>query len=106
MPGRLLNHLTNTESLLLLLRSNSGLEWLVLNKVDCLLDGGGFGGQVEQIVQRLCRCCRGPVGGCCHQGIPERAGVGDGDKQAGVDNKEGAQQGRQRGGGIGKGAQG
>jgi ATP-dependent RNA helicase DDX31/DBP7 len=50
MPGRLLNHLTKTESLPLLLRSNSGLKWLILDEVDRLLDGGSFGGQVEQIV--------------------------------------------------------
>jgi superfamily II DNA/RNA helicase len=63
MPGRLLNHLTKKESLPLLLRSNSGLEWLVLDEVNCLLDGGSFRGQVEQIVQQLCGCCRGLVGG-------------------------------------------
>jgi hypothetical protein len=103
MPRRLLNHLTKTESLLLLLRSDSGLEWLVLNKVDRLLDGGGFGEQVEQIVQRLCGCCHGPVVGvwCC-QGVPEHAGVGNGDKQAGMDGKEGAQWGLQRRGGRGR----
>ncbi len=97
MPGRLLNHVTKTESLPLLLRRNSGLEWLVLNKVDFLLDRGSFGGQVEQIVQRLCGCFCGPVGGgWCRQGILDRAGVGNGDKQAGVDNEEGAQRGWQR----------
>jgi hypothetical protein len=99
MPRRLLDHLTKTESLPLLLRSDSGLEWLVLDKVDPLLDRGSFGGQVEQIVQRLCGCCRGPVGGRCRQGVLERAGVGDGDEQAGLDGNEGAQRGRQRGGG-------
>jgi hypothetical protein len=62
MPGCLLDHLTKSESLPLSLWSDSSLEWLVFNKVDCLLDGGGFGGQVEQIVQRLCGCCRSPVG--------------------------------------------
>ncbi len=31
-----------------------------------------------------------------HQGIPEHAGVGDSDKQAGGDGEEGAQQGQQR----------
>jgi hypothetical protein len=44
MPRCLLDHLTKTESLPLLLRSDSGLEWLVLDEVNCLLDGGGFGG--------------------------------------------------------------
>jgi ATP-dependent RNA helicase DDX31/DBP7 len=33
--------------------TNRSLEWLVLNKVDRLLDGGGLWGQVEQIVQWL-----------------------------------------------------
>ncbi len=51
MPGRLLNHLTKLENLLLLLWSDSGLKWLVLDEVDRLLDRGGFGGQVEQIIQ-------------------------------------------------------
>ncbi len=31
-----------------------------------------------------------------HRGVPERAGVGNGDEQAGGDGKEGAQRGRQR----------
>ncbi len=52
-PGRLLNHLTKTESLPLSLWRDCGLKWLVLDKVDHLLDGGGLGGQVDQIVQRL-----------------------------------------------------
>jgi hypothetical protein len=30
-----------------------------------------------------------------HRGVPEHAGVGNGDKQAGGDGKEGAQRGRQ-----------
>ncbi len=33
--------------------TNRGLEWLVLNEVDRLLDGGGLWGQVEQVVQWL-----------------------------------------------------
>eukprot|EP00578_Thalassiosira_sp_NH16_P000813 CAMPEP_0181130304 /NCGR_PEP_ID=MMETSP1071-20121207/29790_1 /TAXON_ID=35127 /ORGANISM="Thalassiosira sp., Strain NH16" /LENGTH=1042 /DNA_ID=CAMNT_0023216361 /DNA_START=19 /DNA_END=3147 /DNA_ORIENTATION=+ len=49
-PGRLLDHLTKTESLLSSLRNR--LEWLVLDEADRLLDAG-LGGQVEQIVQRL-----------------------------------------------------
>ncbi len=53
-PGHLLNHLTKMESLLLLLRHDRGLKWLVLNKVDCLLDRVGLGGQMEQIIQWLC----------------------------------------------------
>jgi superfamily II DNA/RNA helicase len=63
MPGRLLNHLTKLESLTLLLRSDSGLKWLVIDEVDRLLDRGGFGGQVEQIIQWVRGCCHGPVGG-------------------------------------------
>jgi ATP-dependent RNA helicase DDX31/DBP7 len=54
-PGRLLDHLTKTESLPLSLRRDRGLEWLVLDEVDRLLDGGGLGGLVEQIFQWLCR---------------------------------------------------
>jgi ATP-dependent RNA helicase DDX31/DBP7 len=67
-PGRLLDHLTKTESLILSLKkkktmkngggeSGGGLEWLVLDEADRLLDGGGLGGQVEQIIQRLRACC-------------------------------------------------
>ncbi len=62
MPGRLLYHLTKTESLLLSLRHDRGLEWLVLDKINRLLDGGSLRGQVEQIVQRICGWCRGPGG--------------------------------------------
>jgi hypothetical protein len=83
-------HLTKTESL------------------DCLLDGGGFGGQVEQIVQRLRRFCHGPVGGVgavrAFWSMLVSATV-DSTKRAGVDSEEGAQQGRQRWVvGMGKGA--
>ncbi|KAL3759716.1 hypothetical protein ACHAWU_008210 [Discostella pseudostelligera] len=49
-PGRLLDHLSKTESLLMALKNK--LEWLVLDEVDRLLDAG-LGGQVEQIVQHL-----------------------------------------------------
>ena len=64
-PGRLLDHLTKTESLVLALKKKTknkngnggGLEWLVLDEADRLLDGGGLGGQVEQIIQRLRACC-------------------------------------------------
>jgi ATP-dependent RNA helicase DDX31/DBP7 len=55
MPGHLLDHLTKTESLPLLLWHNPGLKWLVLDKVDCLLDEDSPGGQVEQIIRQLCR---------------------------------------------------
>jgi hypothetical protein len=37
-----------------------------------------------------------PRPGGLGRGIPERAGVGDGDKRAGGDGKEGAQRGQQR----------
>ena len=49
-PGRLLDHLSKTESLLTALRNK--LEWLVLDEADRLLDAG-LGGQVEQIAQKL-----------------------------------------------------
>ncbi len=49
-PGRLLDHLSKTESLLMALKNK--LEWLVLDEADRLLDAG-LGGQVEQIVQHL-----------------------------------------------------
>mmetsp|Transcript_9968 Transcript_9968/g.17928 ORF Transcript_9968/g.17928 Transcript_9968/m.17928 type:complete len:1042 (+) Transcript_9968:61-3186(+) len=49
-PGRLLDHLSKTESLLSALKNK--LEWLVLDEADRLLDAG-LGGQVEQIVQHL-----------------------------------------------------
>ncbi|CAJ1957162.1 unnamed protein product [Cylindrotheca closterium] len=47
-PGRLLDHLQKTESLLLNLKGK--LEWLVLDEADRLLDMG-LGDQVRQIVQ-------------------------------------------------------
>lgn len=49
-PGRLLDHLSKTESLLTSLKNK--LEWLVLDEADRLLDAG-LGGQVEQIIQHL-----------------------------------------------------
>ncbi|KAL9183972.1 hypothetical protein ACHAXT_002058 [Thalassiosira profunda] len=49
-PGRLLDHLSKTECLLVGLKNK--LEWLVLDEADRLLDAG-LGGQVEQIVQYL-----------------------------------------------------
>ena len=60
-PGRLLDHLCKTESLLLALKTNhtnkknmkkSNLEWLVLDEADRLLDMG-LGEQVQHIVQRI-----------------------------------------------------
>ena len=50
-PGRLLDHLCKTESLLLALKGGK-LEWLVLDEADRLLDMG-LGEQVKQIVQRI-----------------------------------------------------
>lgn len=49
-PGRLLDHLGKTESILMALKGK--LEWLVLDEADRLLDMG-LGGQVEQIVQHV-----------------------------------------------------
>lgn len=49
-PGRLLDHLSKTESLMVALKGK--LEWFVLDEVDRLLDAG-LAGQVEQIVQYL-----------------------------------------------------
>jgi hypothetical protein len=69
-------------------------EWLVLDKVDCLLDCLA----ASRVMPR-------PGGvGQCHRGVPERAGVGDGDEQAEGDGKEGAWRGQQWWGvGMGKG---
>lgn len=49
-PGRLLDHLGKTESLMIALKGK--LEWFVLDEADRLLDAG-LGGQVEQVVQHL-----------------------------------------------------
>jgi ATP-dependent RNA helicase DDX31/DBP7 len=49
-PGRLLDHLNKTESLLMSLKGK--LEWLVLDEADRLLDMG-LGDQVKQIVQQI-----------------------------------------------------
>jgi ATP-dependent RNA helicase DDX31/DBP7 len=49
-PGRLLDHLMRTESLLMACKAK--VEWLVLDEADRLLDMG-LGDQVKQIVQRL-----------------------------------------------------
>lgn len=49
-PGRLLDHLHKTESLLMGLKGN--LQWLVLDEADRLLDMG-LGDQVRQIVQLI-----------------------------------------------------
>jgi ATP-dependent RNA helicase DDX31/DBP7 len=49
-PGRLLDHLHKTESLLLNLKGK--LQWLVLDEADRLLDMG-LGDQVKQIVQLI-----------------------------------------------------
>lgn len=49
-PGRMLDHLTKTECLLMACKAK--VEWLVLDEADRLLDMG-LGDQVKQIVQRL-----------------------------------------------------
>lgn len=49
-PGRLLDHLTKTESLLLNLKGK--LDWFVLDEADRLLDMG-LGDQIRQIVQLI-----------------------------------------------------
>ena len=49
-PGRLLDHITKTDCLLMSLKGK--LEWLVLDEADRLLDMG-LGGQVETIVQHI-----------------------------------------------------
>lgn len=49
-PGRLLDHVNKTESLLVALKGK--LEWFVGDEADRLLDAG-LGGQVEQIMQHL-----------------------------------------------------
>ncbi len=49
-PGRLLDHLAKTDSLLMALKGK--IEWLVLDESDRLLDMG-LGSQVEQIVQMV-----------------------------------------------------
>ena len=63
-PGRLLDHLSKTESLLLALKGK--LEWLVLDEGDRLLDMG-LGGQVEQIIQHL--RANQPGSGPKHDGV-------------------------------------
>lgn len=49
-PGRLLDHLAKTDSLLMALKGK--LEWVVLDESDRLLDLG-LGSQVEQIIQMV-----------------------------------------------------
>ena len=49
-PGRLLDHLTRTDALLISLKGK--LKWLVLDEADRLMDMG-LGEQVKQIVQRI-----------------------------------------------------
>ena len=50
-PGRLLDHLQKTESLLVSLKGK--LEYLVLDEADRLLQDQGLCGQVQQIVQHI-----------------------------------------------------
>ena len=67
-PGRLLDHLTRTESLLLALKGK--LEFLVLDEVDRLLDMG-LGAQVQQIIERI--RANQPGSGRCGNGITWRS---------------------------------
>ncbi len=66
------HHLTKMESLALLLRCNRDIEWLVLDKADCLLDGwaAALGGRWS----RFSSGCAGAVawGGA---GLPGLSGV-------------------------------
>ena len=85
-PGHLLNHLTKTESLPLLLLQTAALSGLSSTRSIAFWTGAASGG-------RWSRLSSGFAGDA---GIPERAGVGDGDEQAGGDGEEGAQRGRKR----------
>ena len=50
-PGRLLDHLSKTESLLMALKGK--LEWVVLDEADRMIQDMGLGDQVKQIMQRI-----------------------------------------------------
>lgn len=65
-PGRFLDHLCRTESLLLALKGK--LQWFVLDEADRLLDMG-LGPQIKEIVQRI----RANQPGSGHQGITWRS---------------------------------
>ncbi len=85
MPGHLLNHLTKTESRLLLLLQTAASSGLSSTRLITFWTGAALGG-------RWSRLSSGFAGDA---GIPEHAGVGNGDQQAGGDGEEGAQQGQQ-----------
>ena len=85
-PGYLLNHLTKTESLPLSLRQTAASSGLPSTRSIAFWTGAASGG-------RWSRLSSGFAGDA---GVPERAGVGDGDERAGGDGEEGAQRGRQR----------
>ncbi len=86
MPGHLLNHLMKTESLPLLLLQTAALSGLSSTRLIAFWMGAASGG-------RWSRLSSGFAGDA---GVPERAGVGDGDERAGGDGEEGAQWGQQR----------
>ncbi len=85
-PGHLLNHLTKTERLPLSLRQTAASSGLPSTRSIAFWTGAASGG-------RWSRLSSGFTGDA---GVPERAGVGDGDEQAGGDGEEGAQRGQQR----------
>ncbi len=94
-PGHLLNHLTKTESLPLLLRQTAASSGLSSTRSIAFWMGAASGG-------RWSRLSSGFAGDA---GVPERAGVGDGDERAGGDGEEGAQRGQQRWGvGVNRGS--
>jgi hypothetical protein len=84
-PGHLLNHLTKTESFPLSLLQTAALSGLSSTRSIAFWTGAASGG-------RWSRLSSGFAGDA---GVLERAGVGDGDKQAGGDGEEGAQRGQQ-----------
>ncbi|KAL7551047.1 hypothetical protein ACHAWF_014285 [Thalassiosira exigua] len=69
-PGRLLDHLSKTESLKTALEGR--LEWLVLDEADRLLDAG-LGSQVEEIVRRLKENFKLPRSGPRGNDVPWRS---------------------------------
>ncbi len=85
-PGHLLNHLTKTESLPLPLLQTAASSGLSSTRSIAFWTGAALGG-------RWSRLSSGFAGDA---GIPECAGIGDGDKRAGGDGEEGAQRGQQR----------
>jgi hypothetical protein len=85
MPGHLLNHLTKMESLPLLLLQTAASSDLSSTRSIAPWTGAASAG-------RWSKLSSGFTGDA---GVPERAGVGDGDERAGGDGEEGAQRGQQ-----------